>query len=64
MFLWISSTVLNVSLVRKKARRTHRWFNSQRQFLNRLEGGLVELIRSPYIRPPIKSFADVGAGQP
>ena len=44
--------------------RTHHWFNSQRQLLNRLEDGLIELIRSPCIRCPIKSFADVGAGEP
>ena len=45
------------------ARRTHRsGFNSRRQFHNRLENGLIELIRLLSVYPPTEDFAGVGAG--
>ena len=46
------------------ARCAHHWFDSRCQFLNRFEGGSIELTRSSCAHPLIKSFADVGAGQP
>ena len=35
-----------------------------RQFLNRLEDGLTELICLSPVYPPVKGFADASAGQP
>ena len=48
----------------KIARRVHRRFNSHRQFLNRFERGLTELIRSSFAHPPLEGFTDSSAGQP
>ena len=43
---------------------THRRFDSRRQFLNRLEDGLAELVPPLSAYPQIKGFTDVSAGQP
>ena len=42
--------------------RTHRWFNSRRQFFDGLEDRLAKLVRSPSVRPPVEDFANVNAG--
>ena len=60
MFLWISSAVLDEGSDEETAWRTHHWFDSRRQFLNRVEDGLAELIRLPHDHPLIESSADIG----
>jgi len=41
----------------------HRWYDTHRQFLDRLEDGLTELTPLSSVHPPGKGFADVSAGQ-
>ena len=49
-------------LSKELTRRTHRRFDSRRQFLNCFKDGLTELIRPSFVHPPIEGFADASAG--
>ena len=40
----------------------HRWFNSRRQLINRLEGGWIELIIPSISNPQVEGLANTGAG--
>ena len=68
MFLWISFTVLRIG---SSVSESHgvcsidalmHWSNSRRQFLNRPEDGLAELILASSIYASAEGFADPGAG--
>ena len=63
-YLWIKATVLRLRTLWVNGRAFDQSFNSRLQSLNRLKDGLTKLFLLHSAYSPIKSLADLCAGQP